>query len=126
MIAAKKILIPPISISMGLFSRLMRCDMLTVVTPTMVEKAVVSRVGIKMSVGCAAPICERYIIMLTGININPEVLITKNIIIGLLAVSFFGFNSCNSFIAFNPMGVAALSRPNILADIFIKIEPIAG
>ena len=56
----------PIRISMGLFSRLMRCAMLTAMTPTMVEMAVVISVGIKMSVGWAAPICERYIMMLTG------------------------------------------------------------
>lgn len=43
--------------------------------------------------GCAAPICERYIMMLTGININPEVFSTRNIIIGLVAVSFFGLSS---------------------------------
>ena len=58
--------------------------------------------------------------------INPEVLITRNIIMGLLAVSFLGFSSCNSFMAFSPMGVAALSSPSILADIFIKIEPMTG
>ena len=64
--------------------------------------------------------------MLIGIMISPEVLITRNIIIGLLAVSFFGFNSCSSFIAFSPMGVAALSSPSILADIFMKIDPMTG
>ena len=62
---------------MGLFSRLMRCAMLTAMTPTMVEMAVVISVGIKMSVGWAAPICERYIMMLTGISISPEVLRTR-------------------------------------------------
>jgi hypothetical protein len=43
-----------------------------------------------------------------------------------VAVSFLSFNDCNSFIAFKPIGVAALSRPSILALTFIKIEPIAG
>ena len=78
---------------MGLFNRLMRCAMLTAMTPIMVEMAVVISVGIKMSVGWAAPICERYIMMLTGISISPEVLRTRNITIGLVAVSFFGFSS---------------------------------
>ena len=41
MSAAKKRLMQPIRISMGLFSRLMRCAMLTAMTPTMVEMAVV-------------------------------------------------------------------------------------
>ena len=61
-----------------------------------------------------------------GISISPEVLITRNIIIGLLAVSFWGFSSCSSFIAFSPIGVAALSSPNILADIFMNMDPITG
>ena len=83
----------PIRIRMGLFSRFIRCAMLTAATPTIVEIAVVISVGMKMSVGCAAPICERYIMMLTGISISPDVFITRNIIIGLVAVSFFGFSS---------------------------------
>lgn len=85
-----------------------------------------SRIGIKISVGCAAPIWARYTMIEIGISISPEVLITRNMIIGLLAVSFFGFSSCNSFIALSPIGVAALSSPSILADIFIKIDPITG
>ena len=40
-----------------------------------------------------------------GINISPDVLITRNIIMGLLA---------------------ALSSPSMLADMFIKIDPITG
>ena len=83
----------PIRMRIGLFNRFIRCAMLTAITPTVVEMAVVISVGMKMSVGCAAPICERYIMMLTGININPEVFSTRNIIIGLVAVSFFGLSS---------------------------------
>ena len=82
--------------------------------------------GMKMSVGCAAPSCERYTMMLTGIKVSPEVLRTRNIIIGLVAVSFFVFSSCSCSIAFNPNGVAALSRPSMLAAMFIKIEPVTG
>jgi len=95
-------------------------------TPTRVEMKVLSRIGINTSVGCAAPICARYTMILIGMMIRPEVLITKNIIIGLEAVSFFGFSSCSSFIAFSPNGVAALSRPSILADIFMKMDPNTG
>lgn len=54
---------------------------------------VVRSVGMKMSVGSAAPICARYTMILTGMRISPEVLMTRNIIIGLVAVSFFGFSS---------------------------------
>ena len=66
----------PIRIRMGLFSRFIRCAMLTAVTPTMVEMAAVISVGMKMSVGCAAPICERYIMMLTVSVSTPDVFIT--------------------------------------------------
>ena len=61
--------------------------------PASVEKNVARRMGTKMSVGCAAPICARYTMMLTGIRVSPDVLSTRNIIIGLVAVSFFGFSS---------------------------------
>ena len=36
------------------------------------------------------------------------------------------FTSCNCFIAFRPNGVAALSKPSMLAEKFISIEPEAG
>ena len=64
--------------------------------------------------------------MVIGISVSPEVLSTKNMISAFEAVSFLGFNSCNSFIAFKPSGVAALSRPSILADKFINMVPMAG
>ena len=81
--------------SIALLNRLIFWLILTTVMPTIVEIVVVMSVGIKMSVGCAAPICERYIMMLIGIKISPLVLITRNIIIGLVAVSFLGFSSCS-------------------------------
>ena len=64
--------------------------------------------------------------MLTGMSVSPEVFSTKNIIIGLDAVSFFVFSSCICSIAFSPKGVAALSSPNMLAAMFMKIEPVTG
>ena len=72
------------------------------------------------------PLTVRYTMMVIGMMVKPEEFNTRNIIIGLDARSFLGLISCNSFIAFNPIGVAALSNPNILAEIFIKILPIAG
>ena len=47
-------------------------------------------------------------------------------IIGFVAVSFLGFSSCSCSIAFSPRGVAALSRPSMLAAMFMKIEPVTG
>ena len=74
--------------------------------PATVEKNVASKIGTKMSVGCAAPICARYTIMDTGIKVKPDVLSTRNIIIGLVAVSFFGLSSCSCSMARSPSGVA--------------------
>ena len=61
-----------------------------------------------------------------GMRVSPLVLSTRNIIMGLVAVSFFGFSSCNCSIAFSPSGVAALSSPSILAEIFMKMLPVTG
>ena len=47
-------------------------------------------------------------------------------IIGLLATSLTGLISCNSRMAFRPSGVAALSRPSMLALKFITMLPLAG
>ena len=78
------------------------------------------------SVGCAAPSCARYTMMLTGMMVRPEVLSTRNIIMGFEAVSLRGLSSCRRSMAFRPRGVAALSRPSILAERFIKMLPNTG
>ena len=94
--------------------------------PASVEKNVASRIGMKMSVGCAACSWARYTMMLTGISVRPLVFSTKNIIIGFDAVSFFVFSSCICSIAFRPRGVAALSSPSMLAAMFMKMLPVTG
>ena len=94
--------------------------------PARVEKKVAMSMGINISVGCAAPICALYTIMLTGIKVSPEVLSTKNMIMEFDAVSFFAFSSCKPSIAFKPKGVAALSKPSMLAAMFIKMLPYTG
>ena len=82
--------------------------------------------GRNTSDGFAAPNCARYIMMVIGIKVSPEALMHKNITMELLADSLFGFNSCNCCMAFNPIGVAALSSPSKFADRFMKIEPVTG
>lgn len=77
----------------------------------------------------------------TGMRVRPEVLSTRNIIIGLVAVArsvafslsltcivaiFSSFSCCICSIAFRPRGVAALSRPSILAAMFINMLPVTG
>ena len=61
-----------------------------------------------------------------GMTVSPLVLSTRNIIIGLVAVSFFGFSSCICCMAFRPVGVAALSSPSMLEAMFMKMLPMAG
>ena len=61
-----------------------------------------------------------------GSSVMPAVLSTRNMIIGLLAVSLCGLISCSSRIALRPSGVAALSRPRMLAEKFITMLPLAG
>ncbi len=64
--------------------------------------------------------------MVVGMMVKPEVLSTRNMIIGLVAVSFFVFSSCICCIAFSPVGVAALSSPSMLEAMFMKMLPITG
>ena len=61
-----------------------------------------------------------------GIRHNPDAFSTKNISMASVAVSFLSLSDCNSCIALSPNGVAALSSPSILADTFMKIDPMAG
>ena len=100
--------------------------MLVIISPTIVETVVAKRIGIKTSVGFAAPISARYRRTVTGISVSPEVFSTRNMIIELLAVSFLSLISCSSCIALSPMGVAALSRPSMLAEKFMNMVPITG
>ena len=88
--------------------------------------AVAIRIGTKTSVGFAAPPWARYIMMLTGTRQSPELLSTRNMIIASVAVSLLGLSVCISCMARSPIGVAALSRPSMLADMFMKMAPIAG
>ena len=112
--------------SRTLSRKLMRWRMHRAMIPTRVAMKVATRIGINTSVGFVAPHWARYIITPIGIMHSPDALSTRNISMASLAVSFFGLSCWSSFIAFNPRGVAALSRPSILAETFMNIEPIAG
>ncbi len=72
------------------------------------------------------PCCARYMKIVTGSRVRDEALSTRKRICALLAVVLLGLSSCNAFIAFRPIGVAALSRPRPLAAKFRVIRPIAG
>src|SRR5574340_1584719 len=79
--------------------------------------------GIKISVGLELCSEARMAIILTGIKVSPDACKQRNMICELEAVSLWGFISCKLSIAFIPKGVAALSRPNKLAEKFITMCP---
>ena len=91
-----------------------------------VATVVVSRMGRKTSAGFAAPYCARYIIIVIGTTVRPEAFRLRNMIMASLAVSLRGFSSWSCCMARRPMGVAALSRPSMLAEMFMKMDPAAG
>ena len=66
--------------------------------------------------------------MLTGISVSPLALRTRNMICESLAtvLSSFGLSSCSCFIAWRPIGVAALSRPSMFALMFMSMVPTTG
>ena len=125
-IAAAAAHIPPSMSTMVRFMRLMRWYMDVAMMPAIVEQNVASRSGTNTSVGCSAPICARYTMMETGMMVSPEVLSTRNIIIGSVAVSLRGLSVWSCSMAFSPSGVAALSSPSMLAAMFMKMDPVAG
>ncbi len=101
MMAATSTAAPPSVSSIVRFSRLMRWKILVKMIPASVEKNVASRIGMKMSVGWAAPICARYTIIEIGISVSPDVFSTRNMIIGFEAVTFRSSASACSPLLFN-------------------------
>src|SRR5689334_17631716 len=94
--------------------------------PTMVEQLVASKIGRNTSVGSAAPCWARYMKIVTGSKVRDDALSTRNRICALLATVVLGLSSCNARIALRPIGVAALSRPRVLAAKLRVIRPMAG
>ena len=122
MIRATMTLSPPTKPMSTLSKRIFWIKQVTS-SPTRVEKNVASRMGMNTSAGWAAPICARYTSTLTGMIVRPDVLSTRNMIIGFDATSLVLLSSCMRSIALRPMGVAALSRPSMLAATFMNICP---
>ena len=102
---------------------LMRCATQTQMRPTSVATYVAMRIGRKTSAGFAAPNCARYAMMVVGISVRPLAPSTTNMIMALEALALSVFSSCSSPMALSPIGVAALSRPSILAAKFISMDP---
>lgn len=104
----------------------MRCQTDVMIMPASVATVVARRMGINTSVGAAAPLAARNARIVVGMMVKPLVLSTRNMIIGLVAVSFLVFSSCICCMAFSPVGVAALSSPSMLEAMFMKMDPITG
>ena len=58
--------------------------------------------------------------IVNGISVMLPQLIARNSAIELVAVSLTGLSVCSSSMALSPIGVAALSRPSILAEKFMQ------
>ena len=82
--------------------------------------------GRKTSVGSEAFCAALTAITLTGIKFKPAACKQRNMICELEATSLVGLSSCKLSIAFNPKGVAALSKPSRLAEKFMIICPMEG
>src|SRR5689334_2121684 len=84
------------------------------------------RMGTNTSAGFAAPSWARNVMIEMGTSVTDDAFITMNNTISSVARSGSGLRLCSSFIAFNPSGVAALSRPSMFAERFITMAPLAG
>ena len=99
------------------------CATQTHSSPTSVATYVAISIGRNTSAGLAAPSCARYAMMVVGMSVRPLAPKTTNMIIALEAFVLSLFSSCSSPMAFKPIGVAALSKPNMFAAMFMSIEP---
>jgi len=79
-----------------------------------------------MAVGSCDPAAASTPIIVAGMSCTPEVVIARNVTIGLVAASLSGFSAWSSSIALIPSGVAALLRPSMFAAIATTIAPAAG
>ena len=89
--------------------------------PTTAAQIVDNQTGKMICVGFFEPSELLIEITVVGIICKDAVFKTINIIILSHKVYLSLLSFCNSFIAFNPKGVAAFPSPNILATIFIII-----
>lgn len=64
--------------------------------------------------------------IVVGIRVNPDVFMTRKVVMLLEGVDGVVFKSCKLFIASNPIGVAALESPSIFIIILRDIRPIAS
>ena len=90
-----------------------------------VEQLVAIRMGMNTAAGSWRP-AARGTAGWSRERVTAEVLSTRNRIWALVATAGVGLSDCKSFIALIPSGVAALSRPRILAARLRVMDEIAG
>lgn len=83
------------------------------------EREVAKSEEITIVSGLAEPSEARMATMVVGIRVTLEVLMAKKVHIASEASLEWPFNSCSSFMAFKPKGVAALPNPKRLALTFM-------
>ena len=81
-------------------------------------------VGHKIFIGSVDPLLKRRVAIVVGIICSADVFRTQNKIILWEAYGLLLFDFLNFFIASRPKGVAALPRPNKLADTFMETASI--
>src|SRR5699024_1381687 len=96
------------------------------ISALIVESVVAIIVVPTISVGASESYCIRIAMTVVGTRVNPDVFISKKIIMDRVADSDTLLNSVICCIAFNPIGVAAFPSLNMLAVMLERIYPIAG
>ena len=86
-----------------------------------VDKNVVTIVAVIISLAFVDPFNTRRLITVVGIIVTDDVLIIRKVIMLREATLLSLFNLFNSFMAFNPNGVAAFPKPNIFIMILEDI-----
>src|SRR5439155_8312079 len=98
----------------------------TAIKPAADEQVVATNAVPTIADGFREPAAASTAMAVMGINWTEPVLIARKVHIALVAVPGDGFSDSRSFMARRPRGVAALTRPSILAAMFNTIEPMAG
>ena len=91
-----------------------------------VAEALANQVGKKIAAGFCDSSDTRSAIIPDGRSASADVLMARNMTIALVAVPVRLLSFSSSSMAFIPNGVAAFTRPSMLAEIFRSIALIAG
>lgn len=57
--------------------------------------------------------------------VDPRILVAEGVVVKLLTISFFKFDSYDSFVTFDPVKITTLSDPDVLTSVFVGVSPVA-